>query len=130
LSGRPLPCPICGDAARYDPAARLLVCSGPGCPASEVLDEREVLDALEAAGRAWWCSLDAFLRDVLREPSAARAARRLARDLLGRGIAPAVAEIIVRAVNAQRDQPALLPELEEALLAAVADLERRRGVAA
>lgn len=130
LSGRALDCPLCRDAARYDPAASLLVCANPECPASHVLDEREVLEALESAGRAWWQSLPEFYRAVLSEPSAERAARRIVRDLLARGIAPGVVELIVVALNAQHKRPALRPALEAAMLAGLADFERLRGVAA
>jgi len=121
---------LCCDAARYDPAAGLLVCANPECPASHVLDRREVLTALESAGRAWWQSLPEFYRAVLSEPLAERAARRMVRDLLARGIAPEVVEPIVVSLNAQRERPALGPALEAAMLAGLADLERLRGVAA
>lgn len=119
-------CGVCGEPLRRAAEFRLVSCLE--CSVCET--EAEHVERIAAAGRAWWQDLDAFHRAILSEPVAVRAARRLTRGLLERGIAAEVVESIVRAVNAQRDRPALLPELEDALLAAVADLQRRHGAAA
>lgn len=125
--GRPVSCPLCGDVARYDSSTGLLVCGGPACPGSEVLDVDQVEAELEAAGRRWWQGLDGFEREILREPAAEKAARRVAVELLKRGVDPAVVEQILDALNARRDRPAPRPALAEILVAAAQDVAARRG---
>lgn len=128
--GRAIACPLCGDAARYEPALGLIVCAGPECSAAEVLTVEEIEAQLEAAGRRWWQGLDGFRREVFSERSTENAARHLARGLLEKGIAPEVVEVLVKAVNLLRRRPALGPAIEEALLAAASDVGRRRKRAA